>query len=68
MTLASEHHNQPPWLDEFQDYANMFFVVLFTIEMLIKLYSLGFQVCTYREYNEDKTLTKNHSLSHLRST
>ncbi|XP_022649428.1 muscle calcium channel subunit alpha-1-like isoform X5 [Varroa destructor] len=43
MTLASEHHNQPPWLDEFQDYANMFFVVLFTIEMLIKLYSLGFQ-------------------------
>ncbi|KAH7974411.1 hypothetical protein HPB49_015094 [Dermacentor silvarum] len=43
LTLASEHHTQPPWLDHFQDVANMFFVVLFTLEMLLKLYSLGFQ-------------------------
>ncbi|XP_077545779.1 muscle calcium channel subunit alpha-1-like isoform X3 [Haemaphysalis longicornis] len=43
LTLASEHHTQPPWLDRFQDVANMFFVVLFTLEMLLKLYSLGFQ-------------------------
>ncbi|KAH6923220.1 hypothetical protein HPB50_024933 [Hyalomma asiaticum] len=43
LTLASEHHTQPQWLDHFQDVANMFFVVLFTLEMLLKLYSLGLQ-------------------------
>nr|XP_037270737.1 LOW QUALITY PROTEIN: muscle calcium channel subunit alpha-1-like [Rhipicephalus microplus] len=43
LTLASEHHTQPAWLDHFQDVANMFFVVLFTLEMLLKLYSLGLQ-------------------------
>ncbi|CAG0896176.1 unnamed protein product [Darwinula stevensoni] len=41
--LASEHYNQPPWLDHFQDIANLIFVVLFTIEMFLKMYSLGFQ-------------------------
>ncbi|XP_037051066.1 muscle calcium channel subunit alpha-1 isoform X2 [Bradysia coprophila] len=41
--LATEHHKQPPWLDEFQDQTNMFFVALFTMEMLLKMYSLGFQ-------------------------
>lgn len=41
--LTSEHYNQPFWLDMFQDIANMFFIVLFTLEMLLKIYSLGFQ-------------------------
>ncbi|XP_071083520.1 muscle calcium channel subunit alpha-1-like isoform X5 [Haliotis cracherodii] len=41
--LTSEHYQQPPWLDNFQAIANMFFVVLFTFEMLLKMYSLGFQ-------------------------
>ncbi|KAK9753802.1 Ion transport protein [Popillia japonica] len=41
--LATEHYNQPLWLDEFQEYTNMFFIALFTLEMLIKMYSLGFQ-------------------------
>ncbi|XP_071552372.1 muscle calcium channel subunit alpha-1-like isoform X11 [Panulirus ornatus] len=41
--LASEHYRQPEWLGEFQDYTNLFFVVLFTCEMLLKMYSLGFQ-------------------------
>ncbi|CAH8510317.1 unnamed protein product [Heterobilharzia americana] len=39
--LTSEHYGQPLWLDDFQDMANIVFVVLFSIEMLIKMYSLG---------------------------
>ncbi|XP_020280944.1 muscle calcium channel subunit alpha-1 isoform X8 [Pseudomyrmex gracilis] len=41
--LASEHYNQPHWLDEFQEITNMFFIVLFSMEMMLKMYSLGFQ-------------------------
>ncbi|XP_055958149.1 muscle calcium channel subunit alpha-1 [Patella vulgata] len=41
--LTSEHYRQPEWLDSFQSIANLFFVVLFTFEMLLKMYSLGFQ-------------------------
>lgn len=41
--LATEHYKQPPWLDEFQEATNMFFVGLFTVEMVLKMYSLGFQ-------------------------
>ncbi|XP_070193049.1 muscle calcium channel subunit alpha-1-like isoform X2 [Littorina saxatilis] len=43
VVLTSEHFGQPEWLDEFQAIANLFFVVLFTLEMLLKMYSLGFQ-------------------------
>nr|AEJ87268.1 voltage operated calcium channel Cav1B [Dugesia japonica] len=39
--LTSEHYRQSLWLDSFQDTANIIFVVLFTLEMLIKMYSLG---------------------------
>jgi len=39
--LATEHHNQPGWLDDFQEYTNLFFVCLFTCEMLLKMYALG---------------------------
>jgi len=41
--LATEHYRQPPWLDFFQEATNIFFVVLFTLEMLLKMYSIGFQ-------------------------
>ncbi|XP_037925278.1 muscle calcium channel subunit alpha-1 isoform X4 [Hermetia illucens] len=41
--LATEHYHQPRWLDEFQEVTNMFFVALFTMEMMLKMYSLGFQ-------------------------
>ncbi|KAL9888468.1 muscle calcium channel subunit alpha-1 isoform X1 [Glossina fuscipes] len=41
--LATEHHGQPVWLDEFQEYTNIFFIALFTCEMILKMYSLGFQ-------------------------
>nr|AAO83839.1 voltage-dependent L-type calcium channel alpha-1 subunit isoform b [Lymnaea stagnalis] len=43
VVLTSEHYKQPVWLDDFQAIANLFFVVLFTMEMLVKMYSLGFQ-------------------------
>ncbi|XP_072945832.1 muscle calcium channel subunit alpha-1-like [Epargyreus clarus] len=43
VVLASEHYEQPRWLDDFQNYANYLFVVLFTMEMLVKMYALGFQ-------------------------
>uniref|UniRef100_A0A5S6R1F3 Voltage-dependent L-type calcium channel subunit alpha n=1 Tax=Trichuris muris TaxID=70415 RepID=A0A5S6R1F3_TRIMR len=42
MVLTSEHYGQPEWLDRFQDIANLFFVILFTLEMFLKMYSLGF--------------------------
>ncbi|KAK3913679.1 Voltage-dependent calcium channel type D subunit alpha-1 [Frankliniella fusca] len=41
--LATEHYKQPEWLDYFQEVTNLFFVALFTMEMLLKMYSLGFQ-------------------------
>ncbi|KAJ8301680.1 hypothetical protein KUTeg_020667 [Tegillarca granosa] len=41
--LTSEHYRQPHWLDDFQEVANLFFVALFTLEMLLKMYSLGLQ-------------------------
>ncbi|CRL08236.1 CLUMA_CG021010, isoform B [Clunio marinus] len=41
--LATEHYEQPEWLDKFQEYTNLFFVALFTMEMFLKMYSLGFQ-------------------------
>ncbi|XP_067209243.1 muscle calcium channel subunit alpha-1 isoform X2 [Linepithema humile] len=41
--LATEHYNQPHWLDDFQEITNMFFIVLFSMEMMLKMYSLGFQ-------------------------
>ncbi|XP_018406581.1 PREDICTED: muscle calcium channel subunit alpha-1 [Cyphomyrmex costatus] len=41
--LATEHYDQPEWLDQFQEITNMFFIVLFSMEMILKMYSLGFQ-------------------------
>ncbi|CAG4985172.1 unnamed protein product [Colias eurytheme] len=43
VVLASEHYHQPEWLDYFQEYGNAMFVALFTLEMLVKMYSLGLQ-------------------------
>ncbi|CAH8458049.1 unnamed protein product [Schistosoma turkestanicum] len=42
VVLTTEHHNQPEWLDEFQDFANVVFVTLFTMEMVIKMAASGF--------------------------
>lgn len=40
--MASEHYEQPEWLTKAQDIANLFFTVVFLIEMLMKLIALGF--------------------------
>merc|ERR1719394_2196644 len=42
VVLATEHHGQPEWLDDFQEYTNLVFVCLFTFEMLLKMYALSF--------------------------
>uniref|UniRef100_A0A4X2M2M5 Voltage-dependent L-type calcium channel subunit alpha n=1 Tax=Vombatus ursinus TaxID=29139 RepID=A0A4X2M2M5_VOMUR len=41
LTIASEHHGQPVWLTQIQEYANKVLLCLFTAEMLLKLYGLG---------------------------
>ncbi|XP_044763152.1 muscle calcium channel subunit alpha-1 isoform X2 [Coccinella septempunctata] len=51
LVLASEHHGQPIWLDQFQDITNIFFIALFTLEMLVKMYSLGLQGYFVSQFN-----------------
>ncbi|XP_077001970.1 voltage-dependent L-type calcium channel subunit alpha-1F isoform X2 [Tamandua tetradactyla] len=41
LTIASEHHGQPVWLTQTQEYANRVLLCLFTVEMILKLYGLG---------------------------
>ncbi|XP_035015696.2 voltage-dependent L-type calcium channel subunit alpha-1D isoform X1 [Hippoglossus stenolepis] len=43
LTIASEHYNQPDWLTAVQDIANKVLLAMFTMEMLVKMYSLGLQ-------------------------
>ncbi|XP_048579316.1 muscle calcium channel subunit alpha-1 isoform X2 [Nematostella vectensis] len=42
LTLALEHYNQPEFLTQFLDKANKLFLALFTLEMVVKMYCLGF--------------------------
>uniref|UniRef100_A0A8L8KUL3 Voltage-dependent L-type calcium channel subunit alpha n=1 Tax=Heligmosomoides polygyrus TaxID=6339 RepID=A0A8L8KUL3_HELPZ len=51
LVLTSEHYGQSEWLDDFQTMANLFFVVLFSLEMLLKMYSLGFTTYTTSQFN-----------------
>ncbi|XP_076859766.1 calcium channel, voltage-dependent, L type, alpha 1F subunit isoform X2 [Brachyhypopomus gauderio] len=41
---ASEHYKQPHWLTDVQEIANKVLLSLFTVEMLLKMYSLGLHV------------------------
>jgi voltage-dependent calcium channel L type alpha-1D len=41
--LATVHYCQPEWLDHLQEITNLFFFMLFTVEMFLKIYALGFQ-------------------------
>ncbi|XP_053098401.1 calcium channel, voltage-dependent, L type, alpha 1D subunit, a isoform X6 [Pangasianodon hypophthalmus] len=43
LTISSEHYNQPEWLTEVQRVANRVLLAMFTLEMLVKMYSLGLQ-------------------------
>lgn len=36
------------------EFTNMFFVALFTMEMFLKMYSLGFQVCLHKKSSRSK--------------
>ncbi|MFH4976850.1 hypothetical protein AB6A40_003559 [Gnathostoma spinigerum] len=51
LVLTSEHYKQEPWLDHFQNGANLFFVVLFSMEMILKMYSLGLTTYTTSQFN-----------------
>eukprot|EP00795_Rhopilema_esculentum_P010180 gene10180-18850_t len=39
--VATNHYDQPRWLTDFQRVSEIFFVTIFTAEMLLKLYGLG---------------------------
>uniref|UniRef100_G3PEK3 Voltage-dependent L-type calcium channel subunit alpha n=1 Tax=Gasterosteus aculeatus aculeatus TaxID=481459 RepID=G3PEK3_GASAC len=41
---ASEHYGQPNWLTEMQERANKILLLLFTLEMLMKMYAFGLQI------------------------
>ncbi|RVE70824.1 hypothetical protein OJAV_G00068930 [Oryzias javanicus] len=41
---ASEHYGQPKWLTELQERANKILLLLFTLEMLMKMYAFGLQI------------------------
>uniref|UniRef100_A0A671VYF0 Voltage-dependent L-type calcium channel subunit alpha n=1 Tax=Sparus aurata TaxID=8175 RepID=A0A671VYF0_SPAAU len=41
---ASEHYGQPKWLTEMQERANKVLLLLFTLEMLMKMYAFGLQI------------------------
>ncbi|XP_075470088.1 voltage-dependent L-type calcium channel subunit alpha-1S isoform X2 [Ascaphus truei] len=43
ITIATEHHKQSEGLTRAQDIANQVLLVLFTLEMVLKMYALGFQ-------------------------
>uniref|UniRef100_A0A8C4WR28 Voltage-dependent L-type calcium channel subunit alpha n=1 Tax=Eptatretus burgeri TaxID=7764 RepID=A0A8C4WR28_EPTBU len=43
LTISSEHYCQPEWATDVQDTANKVLLALFTLEMLVKMYSLGLQ-------------------------
>ncbi|KAE8292932.1 Voltage-dependent L-type calcium channel subunit alpha-1F [Larimichthys crocea] len=41
---ASEHYGQPKWLTDMQERANKILLLLFTLEMLMKMYAFGLQI------------------------
>eukprot|EP01062_Namystynia_karyoxenos_P002769 TRINITY_DN1097_c0_g2_i1.p1 TRINITY_DN1097_c0_g2~~TRINITY_DN1097_c0_g2_i1.p1 ORF type:complete len:2446 (+),score=704.96 TRINITY_DN1097_c0_g2_i1:141-7478(+) len=41
VVLATEYYEQPSWLKDFQDVANLVFILIFTVEAAIKLYAYG---------------------------
>jgi len=49
--LASEHYEQADWLTATQDVGNLFFTIIFLVEMIIKLVALGFTEYTKEGFN-----------------
>ncbi|XP_062575412.1 voltage-dependent R-type calcium channel subunit alpha-1E-like [Saccostrea cucullata] len=50
--LATEHYNQPQWMDSLQYYLEILFVVLFTIEVFLRIYAHGYQQYFYSSFNK----------------
>ena len=48
LSLASEHYEEHPTVTEINVIANLFFTIIFALEMVLKLYGLG---C--RDYVDD---------------
>merc|ERR1719264_1957782 len=63
--LGTEHYRQPQWLNHFQDLTNLFFVVLFTCEMILKMYALGLQGYFVSLFNRFDFFVVNTSLLEL---
>ena len=79
--LGTEHYRQPMWLNHFQvellrtqlflkvfnfqDLTNLFFVVLFTCEMILKMYALGLQGYFVSLFNRFDFFVVNTSLLEL---
>ena len=59
---ATEHHGQPDWLELFQEYTNVIFLSLFTVEMLMKMYALSFSVGVNEHEQQPKPPTGLHGL------
>lgn len=51
IVLAVEYYNQPDWLNEFQQYAEIVFLTFFFVEMVLKIYGLGFHVYFNSSFN-----------------
>ncbi|ESN92149.1 hypothetical protein HELRODRAFT_119050, partial [Helobdella robusta] len=49
--IAVEHYNQPEYLTTFLYYAELIFLVLFVIEMLLKMYGVGVNVYFQSSFN-----------------
>ncbi|PFX23935.1 Voltage-dependent calcium channel type A subunit alpha-1 [Stylophora pistillata] len=48
---ALQHYNQPDWLTQFQDIAEIVFITFFFLEMMLKLYGLGPQLYFKSQFN-----------------
>ncbi|XP_078343776.1 voltage-dependent L-type calcium channel subunit alpha-1D-like isoform X1 [Oculina patagonica] len=51
IVLAVEHYGQPEWLNVFQKYAEIVFLTFFFVEMVLKIYGLGFHVYFNSSFN-----------------
>ncbi|KAJ7334442.1 Voltage-dependent L-type calcium channel subunit alpha-1D [Desmophyllum pertusum] len=51
IVLAVEFYGQPAWLTDFQQYAEIVFLTFFFVEMILKIYGLGFEMYFNSSFN-----------------
>jgi len=49
--LASEHYDQAAWLTAIQDVGNLFFTIIFAIEMVVKIFGFGIRMYVSDGFN-----------------